>query len=54
MLSIGVEKLYKLSLGLIALDADQRWPSASAREPQRWHANTDVPMWFRCEAIGVK
>jgi hypothetical protein len=28
MLSIGVEKLYKLTLGLIALDVDQRWPSA--------------------------
>lgn len=29
MLSIGVEKLYKLTLGLIALDIDQQWPSAA-------------------------
>jgi hypothetical protein len=28
MLSIGVEKLYKLTLGLIALDVDKQWPSA--------------------------
>lgn len=27
MLSIGVEKLYKLTLGLIALDVDKQWPS---------------------------
>ncbi|SDL66135.1 hypothetical protein SAMN05216298_4683 [Glycomyces sambucus] len=29
MLSIGVEKLYKLTLGLIALDVNQQWPSAA-------------------------
>ena len=29
MLSIGVEKLYKLTLGLIALDRDHRWPNAT-------------------------
>lgn len=29
MLSIGIEKLYKLTLGLIALDRDHRWPSKS-------------------------
>jgi hypothetical protein len=29
MLSIGVEKLYKLTLGLIALDVDKQWPSAA-------------------------
>lgn len=27
MLSIGLEKLYKLTLGLIALDRDHRWPT---------------------------
>lgn len=27
MLSIGVEKLYKLTLGLIALDRDHKWPT---------------------------
>ena len=30
MLSIGVEKLYKLTLGLIALDCDHKWPNAAA------------------------
>jgi hypothetical protein len=29
MLSIGVEKLYKLTLGLIALDISKQWPSDS-------------------------
>jgi hypothetical protein len=29
MLSIGVEKLYKLTLGLIALDVNGQWPSAA-------------------------
>lgn len=28
MLSIGVEKLYKLTLGLVVLDRDHKWPSA--------------------------
>lgn len=27
MLSIGVEKLYKLTLGLVALDQNQKWPT---------------------------
>lgn len=27
MLSIGLEKLYKLTLGLVSLDHDHRWPS---------------------------
>ena len=30
MLSIGVEKLYKLTLGLIDLDRDHKWPNAAA------------------------
>lgn len=34
MLSIGVEKLYKLTLGLIALDRDQRWPTKSEMQKQ--------------------
>lgn len=29
MLSIGVEKLYKLAPGLVALDCDGSWPSAA-------------------------
>lgn len=29
MLSIGVEKLYKLTLGLIVLDRDHKWPTKS-------------------------
>jgi hypothetical protein len=32
MLSIGVEKLYKLTLGLIALDVDKQWPSAKVMQ----------------------
>lgn len=34
MLSIGVEKLYKLTLGLVALDRDHKWPSAA--EMKAW------------------
>lgn len=34
MLSIGVEKLYKLALGLIALDRDHRWPTKSEMQKQ--------------------
>lgn len=34
MLSIGVEKLYKLTLGLIVLDHDHRWPSTA--EMKAW------------------
>lgn len=34
MLSIGVEKLYKLTLGLIALDRDQRWPTKTEMQKQ--------------------
>ncbi|GAA1868718.1 hypothetical protein [Myceligenerans crystallogenes] len=34
MLSIGVEKLYKLTLGLIALDCDHRWPTKSEMQKQ--------------------
>lgn len=34
MLSIGVEKLYKLTLGLIALDRDRRWPTKSEMQKQ--------------------
>ncbi|MFY1659315.1 hypothetical protein [Micromonospora sp. WMMD1274] len=34
MLSIGVEKLYKLTLGLAALDHDHKWPSAA--ETKAW------------------
>ncbi|MFE9658299.1 hypothetical protein [Micromonospora sp. NPDC006431] len=34
MLSIGVEKLYKLTLGLAALDQDHKWPSAE--EMKAW------------------
>ena len=30
MLSIGVEKLYKLTLGLITLDGEHKWPNAAA------------------------
>lgn len=32
MLSIGVEKLYKLTLGLAALDRDKKWPDAAAMQ----------------------
>jgi hypothetical protein len=28
-LSIGVEKLYKLTVGLAALDRDRKWPNAT-------------------------
>lgn len=34
MLSIGVEKLYKLTLGLVALDRDHKWPSKSEMQKQ--------------------
>lgn len=34
MLSIGVEKLYKLTLGLIALDRDHRWPTKTEMQKQ--------------------
>lgn len=34
MLSIGMEKLYKLTQGLIALDRDQRWPTKA--ETKAW------------------
>lgn len=34
MLSIGVEKLYKLTLGLIALDREHRWPTKSEMQKQ--------------------
>jgi hypothetical protein len=34
MLSIGVEKLYKLTLGLASLDHDHKWPSAA--EMKAW------------------
>jgi len=34
MLSIGVEKLYKLTLGLIALDRDHTWPTKSEMQEQ--------------------
>lgn len=34
MLSIGVEKLYTLTLGLIALARDQRWPTKSEMQKQ--------------------
>lgn len=37
MLSIGVEKLYKLTLGLVALDRHHEWPAKS--EMQRWGHN---------------
>lgn len=41
MLSIGVEKLYKLTLGLIALDREQKWPT-KAETKARGHGL--VPM----------
>ncbi len=41
MLSIGVEKLYKLTLGLIALDRDQKWPTKA--EMKAW-GHQLVPM----------
>lgn len=34
MLSIGVEKLYKLTLGLIALDCDHKWPTKTEMQKQ--------------------
>lgn len=34
MLSIGVEKLYKLTLGLVALDRDHRWPTKLEMQKQ--------------------
>ena len=34
MLSIGVEKLYKLTLGIIALDRDHRWPVKTEMQKQ--------------------
>ncbi|GAA3675978.1 hypothetical protein [Yimella lutea] len=34
MLSIGVEKLYKLTLGLIALDLDHKWPTKTEMQKQ--------------------
>ncbi|SDU62839.1 hypothetical protein [Jiangella alkaliphila] len=39
MLSIGVEKLYKLTLGIVALDRDQAWPSA--QETMAWGHKLD-------------
>lgn len=36
MLSIGVEKLYKLTLGLMALERDRKWPDAGAMQ-ERGH-----------------
>jgi hypothetical protein len=34
MLSIGVEKLYKLTLGLIVLDRDHNWPNKAEMQKQ--------------------
>lgn len=34
MLSIGVEKLYKLTFGLIALDRNNRWPTKTEMQKQ--------------------
>lgn len=34
MLSIGVEKLYKLTLGLITLDRDHKWPTKTEMQKQ--------------------
>ncbi len=39
MLSIGLEKLYKLTLGLIALDHDHRWPTKAQMQDQGHRLN---------------
>lgn len=42
MLSIGVEKLFKLTLGLVALDRDHEWP---AKDEMREHGHKLVVMY---------
>lgn len=43
MLSIGVEKLFKLALGLISLDADATWPDRNTMQNKYRHNLID--MW---------
>lgn len=54
MLSIGLEKLYKVTLGLIALDRDHVWPSqaqmkARSHDLAKMHQEVMDAMWASSE-----
>lgn len=51
MLAIGVEKLYKLTLGLAALDREGSWPDAA--KAKAWGTNSSQCTRPSCRSCAV-